>query len=370
MPARLTRYVMWEIAKPFAFFVIVFTGLVWLTQALRVLDTVVTNGQTALVFLEFSALILPVVLSIALPLAAFGATVHATNRLLSESEIVAMLASGVSAAAIARPAAVFGSAVMAVTAVSSMYLEPTATQTLRDRVAEVRADIASALLFEGRFLHPASGLTVFVAESGADGAMRGVFVHDRRDGDAEVTYTAEEAVLTEEDDAPRLVLFAGSAQRIEPDTRALSLLYFDRLALDLGQLQGAARERARKPSERYARELIAPTAEQLGSFSLGDFVAEGHEQISAPLYAVAMPMVAVAASLGAGFTRRGYAARVGVAVTLGAALRLLGVAAKALTTGAPALWPLMYAAPVLGALAAWWFLAYGDRLTWRRSRAA
>jgi lipopolysaccharide export system permease protein len=370
MPARLTRYMMWEIAKPFAFFLIVFMGLVWLTQALRVLDTVVANGQTAIVFLEFSALILPVVLSIALPLAAFGATVHATNRMLSESEVVAMMAAGVSGAALARPAALFGAAAMVLTAVSSLYLQPTAAQTLRDRIAEVRNDVAGALLFEGRFLHPTSGLTVFVRETGEEGAMRGVFVHDRRDGTAEVTYTAREALLTQEEGAPRLVMFSGSAQRIEPDGGALSLLRFDQLTLDLGQLTAAARDRARKPSERYAFELIAPTAEQLGSYSLGDFVAEGHEQISAPLYAVAMPLVAVAASLGAGFTRRGYAARVGVAVALGVALRLLGVAAKALTTGTPELWPVMYAPPILGAAAALWSLSYGDAIPFRRRRAA
>jgi lipopolysaccharide export system permease protein len=353
---------MWEIAKPFAFFVIVFTGLVWLTQALRVLDTVVENGETAFVFLEFSALLMPVVLAIALPLAAFGATVHATSRMLAESEIVAMLAAGLSGVALARPAALFGALVMVATAGTTLYLQPTAAQTLRDRIEEVRGDIAKALVFDGRFLHPSKGLTVFVRETGEDGAMRGVFVHDRRERESEVTYTAAEALLTEEDGAPLLVMFAGSAQRVEADTGALSVLRFERLTLDLGQFQQAARQRTRKPSERYALELVAPTAEQLGAYDLGDFVAEGHEQISAPLYAVAMPLVAVAASLGAGFTRRGYAARVGVAVSLGVALRLLGVAAKSAATGTPALWPLMYAPPVLGAAAALWFLAYGDRL--------
>jgi lipopolysaccharide export system permease protein len=125
----------------------------------------------------------------------------------------------------------------------------------------VRGDIAKALVFDGRFLHPSKGLTVFVRETGDDGAMRGVFVHDRRERESEVTYTAAEALLTEEDGAPLLVMFAGSAQRVEADTGALSVLRFERLTLDLGQFQQAARERTRKPSERYALELVAPTAE-------------------------------------------------------------------------------------------------------------
>jgi lipopolysaccharide export system permease protein len=370
VPTRLTRYMLWEIAKPFGFFVIVFTAVIWLTQALRVLDTVVANGQTARVFLEFSALLLPVVMSIALPISAFGATLYAVNRMLSESEIVAMLAAGLGGLAIARPAAIFGAAVTLVMAVTTLYLQPTAAQTLRTRIAEVRADIANALIFEGRFLHPGDGLTVFVRETGQDGAMRGVFVHDRRDPEAEITYTAREALLTRGEEGPRLVMFDGSAQRASDGPEGLSLLRFESLVFDLAPFMEAAENRTPRPSERYAYELIAPTAEQLGGFSLGRFVAEGHEQISSPLYALALPLVAVAASLAAGFTRRGYATRLGVGAALGIGLRVVGLAAKSATTANAALWPLMYAPPILGAAAALWVLSGRGWPLFRRRAAA
>ena len=357
MPTRLTRYILWEIAKPFGFFVIVFTVVIWLTQALRVLDTVVANGQTAKVFLEFSALLLPVVMSIALPIAAFGATLHAVNRLLSESEIVAMLASGLGGLSIARPAALFGALVTLAMAVTTLYLQPTAAQQLRSRIAEVRADIANALVFEGRFLHPAGGLTVYVRETGPEGGMRGVFVHDQRDPEAEITYTAREALLQRDAEGPRILMFDGSAQRAETESDAVSVLRFESLVFDLAPFMQAAEDRTLKPSERYALELIAPTADQLGGFDLGRFVAEGHEQLSAPLYALALPLVAVAASLAAGFTRRGYGSRVGLGAAIGIGLRLLGLAAKSATTANPALWPLMYAPPLLGAAGALWSLS-------------
>ena len=61
---------------PLGFFVLVLTGVVWLTQSLRIIDLVVNNGQGARVFLEFSALLLPVVLSIVLQLGGLAATVY------------------------------------------------------------------------------------------------------------------------------------------------------------------------------------------------------------------------------------------------------------------------------------------------------
>ena len=61
---------------------LVFTGVVWLSQSLRMIDTVVNNGQSAAVFLEFTVLLLPTVMSIVLPVSACAATLYAVNRLV------------------------------------------------------------------------------------------------------------------------------------------------------------------------------------------------------------------------------------------------------------------------------------------------
>lgn len=361
---RITRYVLRELFRPFVFFIVVLTGVIWLAQSLRVVDTVVASGQAAVVFLEFSVLLMPRVMGLVLPLAAFGAALYTINRLFAESEIVAMIAAGMSGVALARPIALFGGTVAAIAAVSSLWLEPNASTAFRDRLSDIRNDIAGALIVEGRFLHPAEGLTIFVRRNLGDDGMRGVFVHDRRDGDG-VTYTAREAVLTAGEDGPRLVMLDGAAQRVEPGG-GLSLLRFQSLVYDLGRFIDTARDRRRAPSERYFFELVAPTDEQLEGFARGRFVAEGHEQLSAPLYALTLPLVATAGILGAGFSRRGYGPRIAAALAAGAGLRLLGFLLKSATTANPALWPLMYAPPVLGALAALWVLDRGALLRRRR----
>ncbi len=60
------------------------------------------------------------------------------------------------------------------------------------------------------------------------------------------------------------------------------------------------------------------------------------------------------------------------AIALAALVRLLGVTAKAATTGAAELWPLMYSPPVIGAFLALWVLWAGLptlRLPGGRARA-
>lgn len=359
MSPQLTRYIIGEQLRPFIFFVVVFTGLIWLTQSLRVIDTVVNNNQGARVFLEFSLLLLPQVMAVVLPVSAFGATLYAVNRLFTESEIVAMGAAGMSRLALARPVILFGGAVMLAMVLVTTVLSPLAARALREQVASLRADIANSLLFEGQFLTPAAGLTVYVRESDGTGGMLGVFVHDQREAGIEVTYTARQALLQRTEGGPRLVMFDGTAQRKNVATDDLQVLRFDSLVYDLAPFMQDTDARMRRPSERFFPELVAPTETQLAGFTRGRFYAEGHEQLSAPLYALTLPVIAIAAVVGGGFTRHGYAGRIGVAIGVGVVVRLLGLAAKAATTGSAMLWPSLYIPPLLGLALALWHLAEG-----------
>ncbi|MEL6337293.1 MAG: LPS export ABC transporter permease LptF [Pseudomonadota bacterium] len=369
--SRLNRYVYRQLLGPFAFFVLVFTGVIWLSQSLRVIETVVNNGQSAMVFLEFTALLLPRVMTIVLPVAAFAATLYAINRLFGDSEIVVMFAAGQSGLTLLRPVLMFAMTLFVLLMAISIYIVPHAQREMRTRITEVRGDVAAAFLREGTFITPSQGVTVFIREIGSEGALDGVFIHDIRDETQIATYTAERAVLLSDVGATRLVMFDGVAQiadATKPD--ALSLLRFDQLGYDLSQFAGEQRERLRKPSEMFLPDLLSITEEEAAQRlrPLGEFRAEAHEALSAPLYALALPMLAVAIVLSAGFKRQGFLGRILAAVGVGIALRILGLAAKSAVGGTAALWPLMYVPPLLGIVVAVWLMS-SVGLAPRRRRA-
>lgn len=355
---RLDRYILGQMVGPFVFFLLVFTGVIWLSQSLRVIDTVVNNGQSAMVFLEFTLLLLPTVLSIVLPLAAFAATLYAVNRLFTDSEIVVMMAAGQSGAALLRPVALFASAVLVLLFAVTLYLMPTSKGAMQDRLSEVRGDVAAAFLREGEFVSPVARVTIYLRRMGRPGEMLGVFVHDERDRGQTVTYTAERAVIVAADAGPQLVMFDGIAQskRTGPEAE-LSVLRFERLSYDLGQLGGGGGERTRKPSERFLPELLGASGEALGRYSLGDFRSEAHEALSAPLYALALPLLGAALVVGFGFRRQGFFGRIVLAAVAALGLRLLGLAAKSATNAEAALWPAMYLPPLVAILLAVWLMS-------------
>ena len=161
-----------------------------------------------------------------------------------------MFAAGLSGTALLRPVAMFGLGVT-VLARGGDALSAAGVQ-----VGDADPDRRDARRCRGRLparggvRQPGEGLTVYLREMGRPGEMLGVFVHDEREPERVVTYTAERAVLAEQDGRPHLVMFEGLAQTVEPEgtgrrTR-LSLLRFDRFTYDLGQLTRGQR-RARAP---------------------------------------------------------------------------------------------------------------------------
>ncbi|MEO0819090.1 MAG: LPS export ABC transporter permease LptF [Pseudomonadota bacterium] len=369
---RLHRYLYRQLLGPFLFFVLVFTGVIWLSQSLRVIETVVNNGQSAGVFLEFTALLLPRVMTVVLPVSAFAATLYAINRLFTDSEIVVMFAAGLSGLSLLRPILMFTAALFAVVLAISIYLVPLSQREMRDRISEVRGDIAAAFLREGAFISPTRGVTIFIREIGRPGELLGVFIHDRRDLAQIATYTAERAVLFSEAGESRLVMLDGVAQiSAKPTPETLSILRFEQLGYDLTQMTEDAGERTRKPSEMFLPRLLTITEEEAKERfrPVGEFRAEAHEALAAPLYVIALPMLAVAIVLSAGFRRQGFLGRVLGSVIVAVVLRVLGLAAKSATANAAFLWPTMYLPPLLGILAAVWLLSMSG-LRPRSARAA
>jgi len=331
-----------------------------------VIDTVVNGGESAAAFVELTLLLLPTVLAIVLPVAAFAATLYAINRLFAESEIVVMFASGTSGLELIRPVALFAAPVMALALGLTLFAQPAAEHALKTRISEVRGNIVSAFLRPGTFQLPARGITVYMRAMGRPGELLGVFVHDERDAEQTITYSAERAVILSDGDGTRLVMFDGVGQiaaRADPDS--LSVLRFSQLAYDLTQFTGKNRQRLRKPSEMYLPELFTIREDETGGRPLGHYRAEAHEALSGPLYAFALPLLAVAFLVSAGFRRQGFVARIVLTAGAGVALRLAGLGAKAATSGEMALWPLMYLPPLVGIAAGLWLLA-GRPTPWRR----
>ena len=347
--SRFDRYCLTRLTVMFGLTALVLALVFWVNRAVSLFDRLIADGQSFWVFAELTLLSLPAVIRSAVPIAAFVASLQVAHRLRADSEGVAMQAAGASPVRLARPALVFGLMAALLTALIVHVLLPSSRAELEIRAAEASEDLGARLLTDGVFLHPAPGITFYLAEIAPDGELRGVFLSDARDPSQRVTYTARSAVLTPGPQGPRgpsLVMFDGLAQTLESDGR-LFVTRFDDFAYDVGALIGTAASDG--PGLRGTTTLALLRGDPVEPPASPDERRhELHQRAAQPLMAVVGAVLGFAAlSLGR-FSRFGAWRQVALAVAVVIGLELVEGALRAPVHDVPALWPLHYLPGALG----------------------
>jgi len=319
---------------------------------LRDVDLMTGQGQTILAFLGITSLIIPQLVTVIAPVALVVAAAHILHKLATDSEIIVMNGAGMRPWRLLTPfilVTILGS--ILISTISS-YVAPESLRLLRRWIAEVRADLVSNIVQPGRFTAIEQGLAFYIRERRPNGLLAGLLMDDRRDPAVRVTIVAELGEMVKNENGSYLLLQNGSIQRYEAKQRDPSIVVFDRYAFDLSQFGGTPTVVKYSVRERYLWQLISPdTEDPLYKEAPGQFRAELHERLLAPLYPFAFVLIAFA-FLGAPRTTRQNAAWSLSAVILSVSgLRLIGFTCTVLTVKYPAAALVQYTA-VFGAMAA------------------
>ncbi|MBM3603471.1 MAG: LPS export ABC transporter permease LptF [Alphaproteobacteria bacterium] len=350
---RIDRYILGQLLTLFGFFALVLVAVYWINRAVSLFDDLLNDGQTALVVLEFTALTLPLVISVVLPVAAFAATAYGTNRLSGESELVAMQAAGLSPWRLARPVLVFGVFVGVMVAVLVHGLVPMARARLAERSAEIAENVTAQFLRPGSFQYPTSDVTLFIRDIAADGRLLDLFIEDGRNPADQISYTAQEALVVRTETGPVLVLLEGIAQslRLQDGVPRLSVTRFDEFSYDVGAMFAGTSSRGRDLRDYGTLRLLSPDPELLATTraSEADARREAHERIAQPLLAPIAAMIGFATLMIGGFSRFGVWRQVGWAILGLILVQFLSNAAANQVGRNAALWPVLYLPALVGA---------------------
>ncbi|WCR10158.1 LPS export ABC transporter permease LptF [Paracoccus stylophorae] len=371
---RIDRYILGQMLTLFGFFALVLVSVYWINRAVSLFDDLLNDGQTALVVLEFTALTLPLVISIVLPVAAFAATAYGTNRLSNESELVAMQSAGLSPWRLARPVLVFGVFVGLMVAVLVHGLVPMARARLAERQAEIAQNITAQFLRPGSFQYPARGVTLFIRDVATDGRLLDLFIEDARNPDDQTIHTSQEALVVRRDTGPVLILLRGMSQnlRAQGDQRRLSVTRFDELSYDIGAMLDTRGRTGRDLRDYGTLRLLDPDAAllQATAASAPEARREAHERIAQPLLSPIAAMIGFATLLIGGYSRFGVWRQVFWAILGLIAVQFLTNAAADQTERDPALWPLLYLPALAGGALCLGLLWLAARPRGRRKRLA
>ncbi len=349
---RVDRYMLSQLLVLFGFFALVLVGLFWINRAVQLFDRLIGDGQSAMVFLEFTALGLPKLILVVLPIATFAGAVYVTNRMMGESELTVLQSTGSGPWRLARPVLVYGLCVALMMSILTHLLVPLAQGQLQQRERDISQNVSARLLTEGTFLHPSDQVTFYTRVIDKDGVLRDVFLSDRRSEEQGVIYTAAEAYLVRNGEGSTLIMVDGLAQRLNRDDRRLSTAKFRDFSFDISALVKDDGDATLPITAMITPRIMsdwAAIAARSGD-SLGVIAEEVHARFAQPLFCVVAALVGFATLMIGGFSRFGVwreiVAAFGLLILLDG---LRGTLVDGVREGSLP-WPAMYLPSALGLL--------------------
>jgi lipopolysaccharide export system permease protein len=358
----IERYLFRQLLGPTVAAVAALAGIAILSTSLGQLELIVEYGQSAAVFGRITALGLPSLLGLILPIAIFVASLVTLNRLHTEQEIVVCFASGMSRWRVISPVLRLAAVAALVVLAMNLFITPWAARQARAELFSIRTDLAATLVREGEFNKPAENLTVYAQRVEQDGRLVNVFIHEERPGRTPRTFAAKEGRIVTRDQAPALIMNNGSSEEYD-EYGTLTFLVFDENVFDLKPFVNTEDKLFYKISDRYLHELVFPDLRQeWEQGSQSKMLAEAHGRLSAPLYTFSFVMLALSAVVGGQFSRLGYSRRIIYAAAIAGTARVIAFGAQAACEDEPALNVLQYAIPIGVA-----YLGYADLFRRRSS---
>jgi len=345
----IDRYIMKLCLRAFAFFTLVFLGLMLLQTTLKLFDEIVLQGHPANLVSGLLFLSIPTLLTRSIPLAAFAASVIVAHRLNNDSEFTIFSSSGISAWRILRAFFYFGFVAFILMLLLTTYLKPMANAKIAERKHSIANSLGPQLFKEGEFQHPTSGVTTFIGDTNLQGELLSVSIFDNRDPSLTHIYTANTAKVIKDEQQLIFVLNNGLIQSFKPSQNNIAITTFSELTFDL--------------SVKFTNDFIdlpaidqLPTmmlirtpdvASKLSKTSVASVVENLHERINTAVLSLVVSLVGFSMLYIAGFSRFGSGRYIAIAIFTLIVLKLVEGATVGVTYSEINYWPLLYSSSVL-----------------------
>jgi len=213
----LTRYILGEILSHTLIGCALFTFILFMRDLPHILEMVVRNSSTFTNVFEILLLTLPNTFKVTIPMAVLVGVLLGLSRLASDSEIVAMRASGLGIGYFVRVASIVAVAGTIIGIVNALYVAPRANQAILDMQQELETSQASYEIEPRVFYEDFKNFVLYVQDvrAGAGASnWRQVFMADVTDpGNPQITTAASATVVN--DSAQELLMRLRDGSRHE-----------------------------------------------------------------------------------------------------------------------------------------------------------
>jgi len=339
---QFDRYIFRQMLRTSSAVMLTLVGIMWLFQTIRILELVINRGAPMTDFLLMSVTVIPLWLTIAIPISVFVAVMWVFHRALVDRELLVAQASGRSAIQLARAPIALGVLFTTFLVINSVFLLPLSFGVYKEVQFKLRNTIPTVMLQDKVFIDVVDGMTMLIGKKYKDGHAENVFIHDEKTDGVIVTMTAKAGRFIEKDGKPAVILNDGHRFELSQDKQSGATLMFDTHTVSITP-------RDRKQSTRMPIEmnedrisnLLNPDASPQAVY-VNQRVAEGHYRIASPFLAFALIMIASTGVLHGQIRRSNWSRRKIATIAVGILCISAIVSARSLATTSPLMIPLIY----------------------------
>lgn len=192
----IDTYLLRQIVPTLLVTVFIAAIILLMERLMRLLDIAVGNGVSTLVVFQMLFNLIPHYIGLALPMALFLGVILAFRKLSLQSELDALMSSGIGLARFIRAAMWLAMGMALLNFLLAGYLQPYTRYAYRAILFNITSGVIEQGIGEGVFMNLPNGYTLRVERSsGAGRELSGVFAHKQQDDGKIVTLTAKKGEL-------------------------------------------------------------------------------------------------------------------------------------------------------------------------------
>ena len=241
---KIYKHFFLELSKYFFITLFTFTAIVWTVQAVNFLDLVVEDGHALSVYLGYSLLNIPKILTKFIPLSFLISLVLAIIKFENENEFIILWTAGLNKIKVVNFFLKISLLVTLLQLFLASIVNPNVLNFSRTLIKSSNLDFISSMIKTNQFNDTVPGLTIFVEKKSEDGNMKNIFIRDESkilksidnvDSTENITIIAKRGKVVNQS-SPALVLGDGIIQSQKIDKNIQSIK-FEKTVLKLNNLQ-------------------------------------------------------------------------------------------------------------------------------------
>tara|TARA_Y100000590_G_scaffold462346_1_gene626206 strand:+ start:54 stop:1172 length:1119 start_codon:yes stop_codon:yes gene_type:complete len=238
MKNRVYTYFFYEFFRYFTVILFALTAIIWTIQAVNFLDLVIEDGHAFKIYIFYSSLSVPKILTKLIPFSFLLACVLTISKFERDNELIILWTTGVNKIQIVKLIFRISLVVMVIQLFLSTLITPKTLNFSRSLLKNSELQFVPSLLKERQFNDTVEGLTVFVDKKEQDGIYKNIFIRDDSNVLTQVssgssTIFAKSGYISK--DEKILYLENGNIQKLE-SKGSISVISFEKTQLNLSGL--------------------------------------------------------------------------------------------------------------------------------------